>query len=620
MNPNKLAGLILSFVLLLPGISWGYIGEWKFDGNGNEALGGPSAVPYGATFITTGGISGGYAYIASGADWIEIPWDTAFDLPDSFTIEFWFRQRTDQSFAQDLVYKGTYPSSYNFRIFRQLWDQFNYGPVIAGFTGIPSSNWIQVSNPNQLAHNVWHYVAYRKDTSGHAYYLDGVLIHSANATDVAKIVASQPIIIGDSAVDTDIDELRISNTALTATEISDYYNSFAPAGGGISPEIPAALSPYNEAIFAAGPVTLQTSAFFDYDGDTHVQTHWLVRRADRVYKCPDYDASFDHVATTTGLTEHTVYGLDPGLRYVWKVGYVDSGSGNVSWSQEYTFKIGTSEADSTVWIYPGTSAVDYKMVSFVHWPDDPAAGNVFGDEMGEINYDDNFRIGTYDPTDGSGGYRGYRSNLKIEPGRAYWFLARDGLDITVNGIPVSQTHDIEVGLPYNPGSGDGWNMIACPNNANYYWDYVEVVEYDSNGNIVYGPIAISALSDPNPYIDKRLWRWESGAYYSDTTLMEKYKGYWVKVKKENVFLRFPASAQARLSNPGTMFAYLLSEGKRIVKSWILSPEQAVADSGDSPPPPMGDFSGSTWGGGSSEEVGGDVGCFIATAAHGRLYP
>ncbi len=619
MNPNKLAGLILSFVLLLPGISWGYIGEWKFDGNGNEALGGPSAVPYGATFYTTGGISGGYAYIASGADWIEIPWDTAFDLPDSFTIEFWFRQRTDQGFAQDLVYKGT-TGYYNFLIFRQLWDQFNYGPVIAGFTTASTFYWEQVSNPNQLAHNVWHYVAYTKDTNGHAYYLDGILIHSATTTDAAEITPSKSIIIGDSAVDTDIDELRISSIALTATEINNYYSSTAPSGGGSPPDIPAAISPNNEDIFATGPVTLQASAFFDPENDSHLETRWLVRREDRVYKCPDYDASFDHVATITGLTEHTVYGLDAGLRYVWKVGYVDSGSGNVSWSQEYTFKIGTSEADSTVWIYPGTSAVDYKMVSFVHWPDDPECASVFADETGGSYDTINFKIGTYDPISGTGAYRECGSNLKIEPGRAYWVLARDGLNITVNGIPVSQTHDIEVGLLYNPGSGDGWNMIAAPNNANYYWDYVEVVEYDSFGNIVSGPTAISYLSVDNGLIDKSLWRWEYGAYYSDTTLMEKYKGYWVKVKKENVFLRFPVSARAGLSNPSTMLAYLLSEGKRLVNAWILSPEQAIADSGDSPPSPMGDFSGSTGGGGSSVEVGGDVGCFIATAAHGRLYP
>ncbi len=620
MNFKKLAGLILSFVLLLPGISWGYIGEWKFEGNwSNEVPGGPSAVPYGATFFTAGGISGGYAKIPLSIDWIEIPWDSAFDLPDSFTIEFWFRQRSDQSFLQDLVYKGTSPNSYNFRIFRQLWNQFNYGPVIAGFTSYTLS-WEQVRNPNQLAHHVWHYVAYTKDTNGHAYYLDGVLIHSATTTDLAEITPSKSIIIGDSAVDTDIDELRISDIALTATEIYDYYNSFVPAGGGISPDIPVAISPNNEAIFTAGPVTLQASAFFDYDGDTHVQTRWLVRREDRVFKCPDYDVSFDHVATTAGLTEHTVYGLDPGLKYVWKVGYVDSGSGNVSWSQEYTFKIGTYEWDSGVWIYPGISAVDYKMVSFVHWPDDPACASVFADEMGGSYDTINFRIGTYDPTSGTGAYRECGSNLKIEPGRAYWVLARDGTGVTVNGIPVSQTHDIEVGLRYNPDSGDGWNMIAAPNNGNYYWDDVEAVEYDSFGNIVSGPTAISSLSVDNGLIDKGLWRWEYGAYYFDTTWMERHKGYWVRVKKENVFLRFPASARMGFTNPATLFASLLSEGKSLVKAWILSPEQVIANPEDSPPAPMGDFRAGTSTGNPSVEVGGEVGCFIATAAQGSLYP
>lgn len=94
----------------------------------------------------------------------------------------------------------------------------------------------------------------------------------------------------------------------------------------------------------------------------------------------------------------------------------------------------------------------------------------------------------------------------------------------------------------------------------------------------------------------------------------------MRVKKENVFLRFPASARIGFSNPATLFASLLSEGKRLVKAWILSPEQAIADSGDSPPSPMGDFRAGTSRGNPSVEVGGDVGCFIATAAHGRLYP
>jgi hypothetical protein len=722
LKSKKLAGLVIFCVLLLPVISWGYIGEWKFDGNGNNEIGGgPSATTVGSSsFLSTGGISGGYAYIPSGLDRVEIPYDSAFDLPDAFTIEFWFRQRADQSFAQNLVYKGTPTNNYNFYVFRQLWDEFNYGPVIAGFTSDSTGFWKQVSNPNQLAHGDWHYVAYEKDTNGHAYYLDGNLIHSSNTTDAAKIVASQPIIIGDSAVDTDIDELRISNTALTPTEISDYYHSLTPpifapgypstanvgntsldlsaqidengvayyvvlsdgaaapasvevragtgSGGATAvafgsvlltadmvgsttisglttetaydiyvvaeddestpniqssptkvdvtttvdlnnnpPSIPTAVAPADGAIFNAGSVMLQASAFSDPEGNTHLKTHWLVRRADRAYGCSDYDASFDHMATTGNLTEHAVSDLAPGLKYAWKVGYGDSGSVDMSWSEEYTFKVGSSVADGILGIYPGTEVTDFRMVSFAHWPDDSAATSVFGVDYGT----NDFRIGTYDAT--GGGYVEYDSNLKIKPGRAYWVLARVGLDVVVEGIPVSKNHDIEVGLLCNSTSGNGWNMIACPNNADYYWDNVEVLEYDADGNIVYGPTAISGLPDPNPYIDKRLWRWDSGTYYSDTTLMEKHDGYWVKAKKANVFLRFLEAEQlAVLPNPGTTFAGLFNRGKRWIKRWVFAPEVAIADSGDSPPAPMVDFGAGT-GRGSGEGDGG--GCFIATAAY-----
>ncbi|HID30500.1 MAG TPA: LamG domain-containing protein, partial [Desulfobacterales bacterium] len=533
--------------MLLPVVSWGYVGEWKFDGNGNnEVGGGPSATTVGSSsFLTTGGISGGYAYIPSGSDHVEIPYDSAFDLPDSFTIEFWFRQRDDQSFAQNLVYKGTPTNNYNFYVFRQLWDGFNDGPVIAGFTSDSTGFWEQVSNPNQLAHNDWHYVAYTKDTNGHAYYLDGNLIHSSSTSDAAEIVAAQPIIIGDSAVDTDIDELRISDTALTPTEISDSYHALTPpifsvgypstanvgntsldllaqidedgiayyvvlsdgaapptsvevkagtgsggttalvfgsvvltaatvGSGTISglttqtaydiyvvaeddesapniqssptivdvtttvdlnnkpPSTPTAVTPADGAIFNTGSVMLQASAFSDPEGDTHMKTHWLVRRADRAYGCSDYDASFDHIATTASLTEHTVSDLAPGLKYVWKVGYGDSGTVDMSWSKEYTFRVGSSVADGILGIDAGIEVADFRMISFLHWPYDPVATSVF-----DVDYGTNdFRIGTYDAA--SGDYAEYDGNLKVKPGRAYWVLARVGLDVMLEGIPVSK--------------------------------------------------------------------------------------------------------------------------------------------------------------------------------------
>ena len=398
------------------------------------------------------------------------------------------------------------------------------------------------------------------------------------------------------------DDLTGSTTPETITMDAD---KTVTATFNCPPDTPTASDPSDEAIFAEGPVTIDTSTFSDPDSDTHTASHWLARRADGVYYRSDYDTSFNTVVTTGELTQHTVSGLSSGMKYVWKVGYKDSGSGETSWSEEYDFKIGTSEADSSVKITSGTEEADFTMVSFVQWPDYSMSSSVFN-----LTYDKkNFRIGTYDPTHGSGGYVEYGSSLMIEPGKAYWFLARDGLPITVNGIPVSLSDDIDIKLLYNASNENGWNMIGCPNAANYYWDYVEVIEYNpSDGSIVSGPTAITDLPDTNDYIDKRLWCWENGTYYSDATLMEKYEGYWVKAKKANVSLRFKEINQVSLSNPHTMFASLLSTGKRWMKRWIFTSQVAIADSDDSPPRPMGDFSTV-----SPDSVGG---CFIATAAYG----
>jgi hypothetical protein len=251
------------------------------------------------------------------------------------------------------------------------------------------------------------------------------------------------------------------------------------------------------------------------------------------------------------------------------------------------------------------------MISFYHWPGNPAAESVFG-----VTYDTKYyKIGTYDATIGD--YVEYGSGFEIKPGRAYWVLARNGLDVTIEGVPVCLTQPVEVALLYNAGNGDGWNQIGTPNCSNYYWEYVEVLEYDADGNIVSGPTAIGDLAENNDLIDKQLWAWQNGSYYSDTSLLEKNMGYWVKAKKANVYLRFTVNAQAGLSNPVTLLASLLNRGKTWGKRWLLEPESAIADSGDSPPLPMGNLGGNS-GSGSSDGGGGGGGggCFIATAAYG----
>ena len=357
------------------------------------------------------------------------------------------------------------------------------------------------------------------------------------------------------------------------------------------PERPTATSPADESYFdEIDAITLKAGVFSDSDGDDHAQTKWQVLRAD------NRDLVYEEISTTD-LTQHTIPAgsLDPGLKYVWRARYEDSNGNLSSWSSELSFKVGTSETESLPAVESGVAMTDFGMISFVHWPNDPNATSVIN-----VTYDSKYyRIGTYDPT--MGGYIEYGNGLMIEPGKAYWILAREGLRVNYSGIPVSLLVDIDVSLSYKASTGNGWNMIACPNAANYLWDHVKVVydhtEYD--------------MSDPtvDTLIDRKLWKWDNGSYLSyspgDNFLMEKYSGYWVKAKQANVYLRFPVSAQADLSNTKVMLASFLDK----VKKWVLSTATATADSGGSPPMPMGALSSDAKGGGGGS-------CFIATAAYG----
>ncbi len=371
------------------------------------------------------------------------------------------------------------------------------------------------------------------------------------------------------------------------------------------PDTPVGISPGDEAVFEEGTAILRSGTFSDPDGDEHEKTQWFLRRADRA------NAFSESISIRDELTEHTVSGLEPGLKYFWKVRYEDSRGGISSWSREYALKMGHSVRDNAPRIDPGMTAADFEMISFVHWPDNPSAESVFGDDIGE--YDTTiYRIGTYDPL--SNRYVEYGNDLKIEPGKAYWFFARNSVSITIDGIPVSTGDDIDVEMRYRSDHRYGsWNMIACPNETEYIWDNVQVLQYNNDGTIRKGPMPISSQS--NDLVDKKLWRWKKGTYtYYDSEGLYKneryerdpdpylkpYRGYWAKVRQENVFLRFPEKAEG---------------GGRQRMELSVSPGQAAADSDEGPPTPIIGFVGETNSGVEGKNGGG---CFIAATESGSV--
>ncbi len=275
--------------------------------------------------------------------------------------------------------------------------------------------------------------------------------------------------------------------------------------------------------------------------------------------------------------------------------------------------MGITETSSTVVINPGIEIKDYRMVSFVHFPNTPSSLSLFREAMGGAYNRDNFRIGTYDPV--SRKYVECSKEMMIEPGKSYWFLARNGLNITVTGVPVSVNHEIDVKLE------PGWNMIASPNNKSYNWNKVQVFQYNDDGTIKSEPIAIS--SSDNHLIQKRLWEWRDGTYfYYDTDGLydnEEYEadlnlrmmtpngGYWIKANDTNVVLRFPAEESLLVKSEAG--SQKIVAGSQKSKVNIITP--AFADSEDSPPRPMENLSVSS----SGADAGGS--CFIDTSASGE---
>ena len=370
-----------------------------------------------------------------------------------------------------------------------------------------------------------------------------------------------------------------------------------------APEKPNLLYPANNAVITKADLDLKWSAYNDPEADPLMRLHVRVCRIDDPSWC--FSDSFDTEMNSLSLSGL----LEDGLRYVWWMGYKDTGSELTSWSARSEFTVGESTMDNNLSVKPGNTLADYRMVSFVQWhsPARVVFGPLLTTDYGEGRY----KIGIYDPNKGSGGYREY-PNFSVAPGQAYWVLAADGMDFRINGVPVSLTTDIYVQLKFNPENQTGWNMIGCPNQAVYHWGDIEVVKYNAENEIIFGPMPIAFMTADNPYIDIRIWEWQEGLYkaHSDNDFsLLPYTGYWVKVKQAGVALCFPFDMQVETPGSSIAQAGRLSNWKE----WVLDrvPKIAIAHADmdeDSPPMPMAAFDL------NENEVGSQSGCFVETGA------
>jgi len=332
-------------------------------------------------------------------------------------------------------------------------------------------------------------------------------------------------------------------------------------------------------------IPLRSSAFSPSDME-HMHTEWEVVRYDEDVPIEDLSGQ------QTDATEFNIQAgtLTTGFKYGWRVryeGYVDAQIEWSDWSKECYFKVGDNVPESLATITAGTSLSDFGMKSIVHWPDNPDPQAVFG-----ITYDPNeYRIGTWNPEKDQ--YIEFGPGLTIEPGRAYWVLSRNDLKVNFDGVSVNESYPFYVCLHTHPSTDQGWNMIAPPNKANYYWNSIKVASSEYPGEVAIG----DASRDADRVINHRIYEWKDGEYIShkldENFVLEYYKGYWVKAIAEGAYLVFDYDAQVplegRFSPKNTMLAW---KGKAVqwIKRLLPAPREAIADN-DLPPMPLDSFDG-----------------------------
>ena len=103
-------------------------------------------------------------------------------------------------------------------------------------------------------------------------------------------------------------------------------------------------------------------------------------------------------------------------------------------------------------------------------------------------------------------------------------------------------------------------------------------------------MSIGNLDSGNPFIDTRVWSFEQGSYTPHVELLEKDRGYWVRVKQPGINLRFPHDPQAGKKPLNTLWKLFCANAKHKLDSIFSGTSTASASSDDHPPAPMSGFS------------------------------
>ncbi|MFA4957031.1 MAG: LamG-like jellyroll fold domain-containing protein [Candidatus Methanoperedens sp.] len=227
---KKIVVMAFAMIMMLAGMpasvqaqtETGLVGEWHFDGDAKDSSGnGNDGTIYGATFVD-GKV--GKALSFSGGEYVKILHSNSLDITDKISIEAWIKPFDKQP--------NDYPTvlTKHIGITPGAQYQLGLGKMESGykirFCAEPNLDVCQMGN-KVIEVNKWNHIVVTFDGNKVGYYLNGIIdkefimygpLHSYLA-DIG---------IGASSYNTWsfgglIDEVRIYNRALTASEINELY-------------------------------------------------------------------------------------------------------------------------------------------------------------------------------------------------------------------------------------------------------------------------------------------------------------------------------------------------------------------------------------------------------------
>ena len=289
---------------LVKGVTYttGLVACWHFDENtGNtvyDSSGNNNGTIYGATWTT--GINDSALSFDCMDDYVEVADDDSLDITDAITIEAWIYPIGWGEGSLGSIVDKNWMTGYAFYLRNVSGEEsIKFASNNAGV--------VQTADSGSITLNAWQHVVVTYDRQNVVFYVNGINKGGGAETN-ALGTNSESLFIGNDMGTTctfngTIDDVRIYNCALNATEIQAHYEEYA----NNPPNIPSNPSPSNSVTGQSITVDLSWSGGDPDSGDTVTYD---------VYFGTSTSPPF---VTTVSTTTYDPGTLDYDTHYYWKI-------------------------------------------------------------------------------------------------------------------------------------------------------------------------------------------------------------------------------------------------------------------------------------------------------------